>query len=231
MYDATHANVPALHAQQPHAAIVAWYGTGSLDIIWTGADRALFPGAELVGIDQGGPGSPVYDLQVVDVEPGAWRPDQLAARMAKSTAKRPTVYCDRNDLPAVREVWAGDVWLAWPGWTGEPLPGPGIVAVQDVWGTDYDRSTVLDPYWPALAPVPGWQEDMMRALPTVGLGATGPDVQTVQGLLCARGHMLTIDGVFGPVTEGDVRAVQSSAGVAVDGVVGPQTWPVLMGVN
>jgi hypothetical protein len=38
-----------------------------------------------------------------------------------------------------------------------------------------------------------------------------------------------VDGAFGPLTEAGVRAYQESAGITVDGIVGPQTWGSLHG--
>ena len=63
-------------------------------------------------------------------------------------------------------------------------------------------------------------------------------VARVQGLLVACGHDIGssgphadgIDGVFGPETASAVRVMQSQAHITVDGVVGPQTWPVLLGI-
>ena len=54
-----------------------------------------------------------------------------------------------------------------------------------------------------------------------------PD-QTLQYLLRARGHNLTVDGIFGPQTGAAVRAFQQQKGLAVDGVVGPATWSALI---
>ena len=64
--------------------------------------------------------------------------------------------------------------------------------------------------------------------PLVGPGDQDHPVQTVQHLLRARGQHIAVDGIFGPQTEGAVRAFQSSHGLAADGIVGPQTWPALI---
>jgi peptidoglycan hydrolase-like protein with peptidoglycan-binding domain len=53
-------------------------------------------------------------------------------------------------------------------------------------------------------------------------------VKTLQYLLRARGRNLTVDGIFGPVTNAAVRAFQQQKGVAVDGIVGPVTWRALV---
>jgi peptidoglycan hydrolase-like protein with peptidoglycan-binding domain/GH24 family phage-related lysozyme (muramidase) len=52
---------------------------------------------------------------------------------------------------------------------------------------------------------------------------SGEDVRAVQRALSQAGFPLTADGVFGPATERAVRQFQSSRGIAVDGIVGPQT--------
>jgi peptidoglycan hydrolase-like protein with peptidoglycan-binding domain len=62
--------------------------------------------------------------------------------------------------------------------------------------------------------------------PIVRRGDTEHPVRTLQHLLRAHGENVAVDGIFGPRTEAAVRAVQTSAGIPVDGVVGPQTWPV-----
>lgn len=67
-----------------------------------------------------------------------------------------------------------------------------------------------------------------RAWPTVSTGQSGERVRTVQYLLRARGYSITVDGVFGSGTAATVRSFQSSRGLAVDGIVGPQTWEALV---
>jgi peptidoglycan hydrolase-like protein with peptidoglycan-binding domain len=62
---------------------------------------------------------------------------------------------------------------------------------------------------------------------TAGPGTGSSAVSGIQYLLRAHGHPVTPDGSYGPLTEAAVTAFQSAAGVAADGVVGPQTWPHL----
>ncbi|MFY9781158.1 MAG: peptidoglycan-binding protein [Candidatus Baltobacteraceae bacterium] len=59
-------------------------------------------------------------------------------------------------------------------------------------------------------------------------GSTGENVRTVQYLLNAQGASLTVDGDFGPLTAAAVVAFQSANGLAADGIVGDETWPVLI---
>ena len=58
-------------------------------------------------------------------------------------------------------------------------------------------------------------------------GSTGDAVRAAQSQIHSRGdgaNQITIDGVFGPVTDNAVRAFQALLGLSVDGIVGPQTW-------
>jgi peptidoglycan hydrolase-like protein with peptidoglycan-binding domain len=64
--------------------------------------------------------------------------------------------------------------------------------------------------------------------PLVREGDEQHPVQTLQYLLRARGHNLTVDGIFGPATAAAVRAFQQQEGLAVDGIVGPVTWSALI---
>jgi peptidoglycan hydrolase-like protein with peptidoglycan-binding domain len=71
-----------------------------------------------------------------------------------------------------------------------------------------------------------------RPMPLLQAGSTGEVVSSLQRLLTngAAGQWNTppqgIDGVFGPRTKASVEAFQDWGGVAVDGIVGEQTWSV-----
>jgi len=89
--------------------------------------------------------------------------------------------------------------------------------------------------------VPAWETTMMNVLPTLQQGAqdqTGQVffVHRVQALANVIGSVnnlpaatnLTEDGAFGPATAAGVKAVQQLFGISQDGIVGPQTWSVLV---
>jgi peptidoglycan hydrolase-like protein with peptidoglycan-binding domain len=77
-------------------------------------------------------------------------------------------------------------------------------------------------------------EEMVRQLPTLRIGDSGEDVQTLQGLLNARidGRDLAEDGHFGQQTEQAVKDFQAWVGISSDGIVGrSETWPALLLVS
>jgi hypothetical protein len=59
------------------------------------------------------------------------------------------------------------------------------------------------------------------------LGRHGWDVAELQFLLRKNGIFVSMDGIFGPVTEAAVLGIQRGAGAKADGVVGPRTIAVL----
>jgi len=127
-------------------------------------------------------------------------------------------------------AWSGDRWTARESaWAPHIMQG-GATTIGGV-SCDWDVANHEDyGQWKggtAPPPPPGWQEAMMRGLPTLKAGGTGGDVRSVQGLLCARGHPVAIDGVFGPATTAAVRDLQRAAKIAVDSTVGPDTWQAL----
>lgn len=58
-------------------------------------------------------------------------------------------------------------------------------------------------------------------------GQKGEAVADLQRTLQAAGYPIAVDGDFGPATNLAVRQFQIAHGLAVDGIVGPQTWSVL----
>jgi peptidoglycan hydrolase-like protein with peptidoglycan-binding domain len=69
-------------------------------------------------------------------------------------------------------------------------------------------------------------------MPILKEGSSGPVVENLQSVLTngALGEWGTTpqgtDGIFGPLTKASVEAFQAWGDVAVDGVVGDQTWSV-----
>jgi hypothetical protein len=51
-----------------------------------------------------------------------------------------------------------------------------------------------------------------------------PNVTTWQAQMSRRGWTISVDGQYGPQSEGVCRQYQAEKGLAVDGLVGPQTW-------
>ncbi len=64
--------------------------------------------------------------------------------------------------------------------------------------------------------------------PVVQNGSQGHPIRTLQFLLRARGHNLTVDGMFGPATEAAVKTFQTSKGMTADGIMSAQTWSTLI---
>jgi hypothetical protein len=115
-------------------------------------------------------------------------------------------------------------WKSWTFWQKSAGGGYG--------GGDLDYYNGSDPAdWfggGSPAPATNWTETLVNELPTLQSGASGADVETVQGCLCARGHKVTIDGAFGSGTTTAVKALQSAKKLTQDGVVGPNTWAALL---
>jgi peptidoglycan hydrolase-like protein with peptidoglycan-binding domain len=59
---------------------------------------------------------------------------------------------------------------------------------------------------------------------TVQQGSEGDAVRAAQTLLVD----VTVDGIFGPLTDAGVRFMQDTLGVPIDGIVGPLTWRALV---
>ena len=80
-------------------------------------------------------------------------------------------------------------------------------------------------YWSECPYISYGYEDIVRFsdFPVLNLGSQGVPVKVVQTMLGG-----TIDGDFGPKTEGRVKEYQRLNGLTVDGVVGRYTWESLI---
>lgn len=129
-----------------------------------------------------------------------------------------------NELPVGGYYWGAD-------WTGSSHLVKGDAGTQYANDGEYDLDVFKPglPFWDT-NPIPTWQEDIMQQLPVIHSDATGTNVETVQGLCCARGRTVTIDGIYGPITKGAVMAIQRAADIPANGVVDSKTWPALLGI-
>jgi len=198
--------------------------------------------------------SPAHDADCLDVESGAAAPADVANWLTRQRQRgivRPCIYASvsvmrDSILPLGRALGLSvRLWTAHYG-RGEHVCGPhscgelptdadGTQWNPNAMGRDLDQSLLAADFFgtpPAPSPVPAWQEAAMKALPLVSQGSTNTNaVRTVQGLLCARGHAVTVDGNFGPATLAALRALQKAHGLTADGIAGPASWPCLMGVQ
>jgi peptidoglycan hydrolase-like protein with peptidoglycan-binding domain len=70
--------------------------------------------------------------------------------------------------------------------------------------------------------------DPIQPFPLVEEGDKNHPVETLQYLLRAHGDAVIVDGIFGVKTDAAVRTFQRSKNLAVDGLVGQQTWSALL---
>jgi uncharacterized protein (TIGR02594 family) len=87
----------------------------------------------------------------------------------------------------------------------------------------YDPETVVAVVWPKDAepppPIP------VKDRPTLERGDSDPDVVDLQRMI--PNFTDVIDGDFGPATEDNVLRYQQTRGLAIDGIVGQETWSAL----
>lgn len=67
------------------------------------------------------------------------------------------------------------------------------------------------------------------SLPVLKKGAKGETVRALQALLVGYGAKITLDGDFGPATDGALRSYQKTKALGVDGIAGAATWGSLLG--
>lgn len=93
-----------------------------------------------------------------------------------------------------------------------------------------DSGGALVPPPPGVAgPAAGAPTEAELGERVLSAGSTGPDVRTLQAILQIRNYTpLKVTGVFDELTVAAVKGFQREAGLAPDGVVGPQTRPRLV---
>jgi hypothetical protein len=203
-----------------------------------------------------------HDADALDVESGAASPSDIHGwreRQVRRGVARPVIYANAYTMQtsvlavlssagiprASVRLWtahySGQAHICGPR-TCEALsiPADGTQWTSSAMGRVLDQSLLLDDFFGTPpAPAANSTEAIVQQLPTLKLGATGPAVRRVQGLLVAAGYDLGasgprkdgIDGSFGGATDKAVRAFQAASRIGVDGEVGPaQTWPALLGV-
>jgi peptidoglycan hydrolase-like protein with peptidoglycan-binding domain len=70
--------------------------------------------------------------------------------------------------------------------------------------------------------------DPIQPWPLTKKGDVEHPVRTLQHLLRAQHHTVTVDGQFGAKTEAAVKAFQKAKSLAIDGIVGPKTWAAII---
>lgn len=238
MYDGISILAAGIARAHPNAMRIAYYIDGRY--AWTQAEIDLFPHADHVTIAV----RPTTNAgDVLDVEPGdaaaAAAGGWIAMRKAAGLY-RPTIYCSRSVIPAVRAGTGSyvlgkdyDIWVA--EYTGIPHQVGLCAATQYESTPDWDATAVYNQDWPhrkppgtpVPPPTPGWPAGL-----TLHLGMSGDAVKVLQqalhdsGAYGARGFT-PADGVFGTHTLAAVRNFQQDKGLAVDGIAGPQTRTAL----
>jgi hypothetical protein len=239
MYDGINSLAAGIARDFPGAAKVAGYVNGTY--AWSQAEWGLFPHADHVAISVT---ASANAGDVLDVETGDATPGQCAGWIAMRKAAglfRPTVYCSRSVVPAIRAGTGSyvlgrdyDIWVAEYDGSPSPLVPPGTppasyAAKQYESTPGYDVSAVYDPGWPHRhAPVaagpaaPGG----MSATPheTVSFAWDSTTAGLSYHWVLAHGTPAAVGAV---VHEGNVTATGNVVHLSVDaGVPGPMCWRV-----
>jgi hypothetical protein len=175
----------------------------------------------------------------------ASKPDQLALGnaltrwlSAKDSKGRPGAMARRLGINYI--IWNRQQWYAWdPGMSWKPYygssPHTDHIHFSFTWDGAYERTS----WWTGRAltsytsgPPPS-SSSGSPASPTTDLsayrsttlrrGSSGSAVKVLQKALGG----LTVDGVFGPLTEARVKAYQKSKGLTQNGVVDAKVWDAL----
>lgn len=156
-----------------------------------------------------------------------------------------------EEIEALRTV-SGHQVFRWGGdWDGRPeTPHSNYDAMHfEVVATPTELATGIDfdaddtPPRPTPPPTTkpvqkrAWEDALVAGLPTISEKRTprnSPDTKRAQALVntTRRSHQqLKEDGWFGEKTDRAVRVFQKNHGLVKDGIVGPNTWSALLGVD
>lgn len=152
-----------------------------------------------------------------------WTAKQVAALVDLATW-----WCQQTGNPARLVVDPGEHGFGYhaqfEAWNRNGHDCPGAARVKQL-------RTVIIPEVARRLVTTTWTERIVKELPTLQLGQTGENVETLQGLLIARSHPeVKVNGVFGDSTFEALKEVQEWGQLKPDGVCGPKTWPVLLRV-
>ena len=103
------------------------------------------------------------------------------------------------------------------------IPGISYGFDLNAWlGTEAQYSSYFHPSSqpPPHPNFPVWPGRVLKQPPVM----TGSDVKTWQAQMAHRGFKLTVDGAYGPASEGICEQFQTQNHLTVDGMVGEQTW-------
>lgn len=248
MYDDV--NVSAL---PPGAAAYAGYVDGA----WAnyGAIKARFPHAKVLSIAVfPSADAECLDVEAGDATVSqiyGWFKRQQAAKVWK-----PVIYSSVSNISSIAATMNANgfarssyrLWSAHYSYTH--ICGPSTCRLTSAscdatqWtdhalGRSLDESECSPGFFGGTTPPPpppppsDWTAQMIANLPTLQAGmqdtaGSGRKVVRLQGLLCALGPAVTIDGVFGPGTESAVKNQQAAFGLTQDGIVGQATWTALV---
>ena len=198
------------------------------------------------------------DADAADVESGAMNPEDIPGWYARQVTRgvaRPVIYANVSTmeslvrpvvaaLPGARaavRLWTahytGEAHVCGPSSCGElGIDADGTQWTSEALGRDLDQSLLAGDFF-GPAPAPSWTETLVQALPEIAAGSTDVHaVRRVQALVNAdredRGIApIAEDGSFGEITRKALLLAQAEAGITQDGICGPATWRVLLGVG
>ena len=235
MYDGINSLAAGIARQFPNLPKVAGYVNGLY--AWSQAEWNLFPHADHVTISVT---AGANEGDVLDVEQGDATPDQAHGWIAMRKAAglfRPTIYCSRSVIPAVRAGTGSyilgrdyDIWVA--DYTGSPhqVTAPGLpvatcAATQYESTAGWDATAVYDLSWPHRVPpaAPGLPAPSgMSGTPHVTGNLSWAPVPGAAG-----GYQVQVgDGAVPPLVLIDTQVAGTHAMGLDLGLPGPRWWRV-----